>query len=473
MAILSGLLSLLSRKLSDVLQALFGWSIRGLFGRLPDRKETALLIALILSMLWPALVVGCFVPKVAAWLVAFVPLHEWLGQTFLRALWIVLAVLSPIAVGGIVSWVAPTRRQQGSLLRTILSGYPLTVGIFLSFLLTFFIVPALKVHALARRWEDEHVYVQVKENGYHEVLLRIAAACAKTQTAVRLLPVPGTMAAPVRVLTWFAKSAIAPILASDPKMLRGDGIEIYLYPTDVLLRGRPERVRRVRAEIVRELMAAPAYLTQDDQAQKLEAAINRTWEFIEEHRGMEELRGNVKNRIRLLAAELDRASVPFEDWVLLYNNVQRLDREVASDSVIKDAAPVVEQAVDGLAAVVAKPSMAALVKLTFDETRNLLLDEIALARDEARRQLTAVKRALAMFGAALVMALVGLSTLLLALVLFVDGRPLMPAILGGGFLVTALLFGLIGYALLRQRSRKESRPHPPAPLTLQGSPRPA
>src|SRR6185436_8120788 len=144
MAIISAILSLLSRKLGDLLQALFGWSIRGLFGRLPSKKETALSLALILSILWPVLVVGTVFPQVAAWMVAFIPLHEWLGDTVLRVVWIVLAVAAPILVGLITSWVAPSRKQR-SILRTIIAGYPLTLGMFISFLLTFFIVPTLKL----------------------------------------------------------------------------------------------------------------------------------------------------------------------------------------------------------------------------------------------------------------------------------------------------------------------------------------
>ena len=96
MALISAILSLLSRKLGDLLQALFGWSIRGLFGKLPSRKETALSVALILSVLWPLLVIGSFLPKAAAWMVAFIPLHEWLGKEVLRVMWIALAVIAPI-----------------------------------------------------------------------------------------------------------------------------------------------------------------------------------------------------------------------------------------------------------------------------------------------------------------------------------------------------------------------------------------
>ena len=53
MAIFSALLSLLSRKLGSVLQAVFGWAITGLFGRLTSGKQTALSAALVLSIAWP------------------------------------------------------------------------------------------------------------------------------------------------------------------------------------------------------------------------------------------------------------------------------------------------------------------------------------------------------------------------------------------------------------------------------------
>jgi len=60
MAILSALFSLLSKKISDLLEAVFGWSVTGLFGRLPSSKQTGVTVALILSLVWPLLIVGAF-----------------------------------------------------------------------------------------------------------------------------------------------------------------------------------------------------------------------------------------------------------------------------------------------------------------------------------------------------------------------------------------------------------------------------
>ena len=114
MAIFSALLSLLSRKLGQLLQAVFGWAITGLFGKLPSSKQTALSAALLLSIAWPLLVLGVPFPGLASWAVAFVPLHDFAPRWILRLVWLALALIVPVIVGSIVSWVSPHERKKGS-----------------------------------------------------------------------------------------------------------------------------------------------------------------------------------------------------------------------------------------------------------------------------------------------------------------------------------------------------------------------
>ncbi|HEY0880079.1 MAG TPA: hypothetical protein VGD87_01050, partial [Archangium sp.] len=73
MAILTALLSALSRKLGTLLQALMGWSVAALFGRLSSRHRLMVNVALILSVLWPLFVVGVVFPQAAAMVLAFIP----------------------------------------------------------------------------------------------------------------------------------------------------------------------------------------------------------------------------------------------------------------------------------------------------------------------------------------------------------------------------------------------------------------
>ncbi|HEY8075928.1 MAG TPA: hypothetical protein VIF62_17495, partial [Labilithrix sp.] len=110
MAILSALLSLISQKLGSLVQAIFGWSVSALFGRLSGKKQIAVTVALVLSIAWPVFVVGLALPGVAAWFLAFMPLHKWLGDVALRIIWGALALFSPLAVGALVHWAAPSKK---------------------------------------------------------------------------------------------------------------------------------------------------------------------------------------------------------------------------------------------------------------------------------------------------------------------------------------------------------------------------
>lgn len=453
MAVISALLSLLSRKLGDLLQALFGWSITGLFGRLPSKKQTALSLALILSIVWPLLVIGCFLPKAAAWMVAFVPLHHLLGERVLRGIWIALAVLSPIIVGLITSWVAPSSKQRGGLLRTVLTGYPLTLGLFLSFLMTFFIMPVIKLISMARRWEDEHVYVQVKEGAYCQVLHQLAAACNKAGIAVFDMPVPGIMRAPTRVLKWFAASGLDPIIASDPRMLRGKEIELYLYPADLMIRGTAERTRRVRAALVREMMQAPAYLTQEPKAQFIEDELTAIWEQLGRNELSPEVLSALPGRIRAIAKALDAANVPYDDWLILYTDLHRLEHEVHGESRLVDEkrSPAREEVAMTANDPTSDVSTLGLVKEAIDETRALLKTEIALTRSDVQRELAAVKRVAIAMGAAAVAAILGLSMLLMAMVTAIAPRPLTASITGIVLLVAAGVIAAVGYSSLPKK----------------------
>jgi hypothetical protein len=350
----------------------------------------------------------------------------------------------------IIAWVAPSRKQRGGVLRTALFGYPLTLGLFLSFLLTLFIVLVLKLMAMARRWEDEHVYLQPKEGSYRLVLAQLAVACEKAGISVRDEPVPGIMRVPLRVLKWFARSGLDSIIASEPRMLRGEGVELYLYPADLLIRGLTQRSRHVRAAMVREMMQAPAYLTQDPKAQHIEDELTRTWELIARHRSLEEVRDTVQAHTVAIAKKLNKADVPYEDWMLLFTNLNLLERamhakpDLADDRALSVGKEVVMNEADPLP----EFSTGALLQQAIEEARALLKAEIGLARDEALREISAVKRGAIAIAAAVMAGLLGLSTMLLATVLAIGPRPLPAIIMGAGLLVAAGVAGLIGYHLI-------------------------
>ena len=62
MAILAGVIGILSRFAGQLLNLTLGWATILLFGKVPQRKQIVLLVMVFGSLVWVALVIGVLVP---------------------------------------------------------------------------------------------------------------------------------------------------------------------------------------------------------------------------------------------------------------------------------------------------------------------------------------------------------------------------------------------------------------------------
>lgn len=215
--------------------------------------------ALLLSILWPLFVLGVFVPGAAAWVVAFIPLHEWLGNLTLRIVWIVLAVIVPPLVGLMTRAVAGSRERKG-FWRAIIGGYPLALGFFVAFVITVVTVPMVKIASAMRGFAEEHVYLQPKPEGYKKVVHELAAACVLAGGEPEVVEVPTRMSLATKVIQTLSRGVVSSIVSENPQMVRSGGdLELYLYPGDLLVRGKPKIAARVRARLTETEIARWAW----------------------------------------------------------------------------------------------------------------------------------------------------------------------------------------------------------------------
>ncbi|HEY4014926.1 MAG TPA: phage holin family protein [Polyangiaceae bacterium] len=455
MAIVTALFSYLSRQLASILRALFGWSITGLFGRQPAAKQTALSVVLGLAIAWPILLVGVFWPGVASWALAFVPLHHWLGPWETRVLWIVLAAFVPAGVGAIARWVAKDGAAKGGPFRTIIQGYPLTLGLVLAFLVTLIVVPTLKLAAIVRGWADEHVYLQIRKDAYEQVLATLRDACDAAGVRVDEKPVPWPTRLPTKIVQWFSRGAIEPIVASDPRMLRGQELEIYLYPGDLLLRGQKTSAAALRAALLRQPLSLYAYLSEDARGQRVEDELRRMWQVAEEHRGRAPAGVFARERVTEIARELDALHLPFEQWLLLYTNLHLLERALAGGPRLVDAPAqtdgTTEAPMPQAESTHQDESATTLIGAALKESRDLIKSEVALARTEALQEFARLKTAGMALGAAAALGIVGITLLLVAAALACGLGWLAPLVFGIVTVVLAAGVALFG----RQAAPKE------------------
>src|SRR5690349_12827215 len=151
MAILQALLTLLGRSAGKILNAVFGWAVRALFGQTSSREQSFLSAIVAAAVAWPLLLVGIAAPKVAALLIAFVPIPHWVPAWIVRVVWLALAVLVPFGVGIALAAKGPPQVRRESLVKRVLRGIPVTIGMATAFIIMFVSVPVMRFAALVRR----------------------------------------------------------------------------------------------------------------------------------------------------------------------------------------------------------------------------------------------------------------------------------------------------------------------------------
>ena len=345
MAIVTFLFSFLARKAGDLIQAVFGWSVNALFGRLPRRAQIMVTGALLLSLAWPFFVVGVFVPKLAAWALAFLPLDDVIGESALRAIWITLAVTSPLLVGLLV-WLAAPKRT-GSAPRAMISGYLTALGFFIASVIVLITIPILKIASIARRWSDEHVYVQPHDQRYEQVVHALAEACARAGITPRIEDAPQHMVLATSVMRTFARGAVAPFVGEKLRRVAGDGVELYLYPSDLLLRGDKNKVARIRAMLTRTRIDHHAYLVGDAEAQRIQAELSRLDDNLDRDDGPAADHQIVLG-LKVTYAQLMAADMPFADWAIIDGLARKLERRLVGARVVQPDDLPIDQVGDQL-----------------------------------------------------------------------------------------------------------------------------
>lgn len=467
-AILSALLSLVMKKLGDVAQAVFGWSITALFGKLGSKKQVLLSVALILSLCWPLFVVGTVLPNTAAWVLAFLPLEKWVGKTTLRIVWVALAVLAPVVVGLLARAVAPRQKIRGSILRSAVGGYPLALGFFCSFVITVITVPLVKIGSLVRGFSESHVYVQPKEGRYGAVVHAAAEACARAGLVPTIEPIPTSMALATKVMKWFAGGTLHAIVADDPRRVVAGGVEVYVYPADFLIRGKEKKAAHVRAMLTQTLLDRDAYLVESPASQRLQDELGEMWEFLVGRSDIDLSSKTTAERLRRLYVQMNREDLPYEDWLTLERIVRRLERRLAGGPTFLDDTETGLEALEKHAAArtrtvmkeetaIEDRSTAELVRDAVREASEVLRLEVELAKKEAETEVRHLAKTVVAFGIAALSLTAVLSLLGVSVVLAFGGSPVHALLVAAAFLGIGAIAVAVAYSQIPKNPLARTR----------------
>jgi hypothetical protein len=269
------ILGILGRALGRVLTSSLGWASSLLYGRVPKNHQAFVEAIFGASVLWAALLVLAIVPAVFGFVLTTTPFAANAGLSLLRTLIIDGLLVLPLVVG-ILSVLVPSaeNRPQGlAIVAAILRGIPLTV--LLAAMAVFLPLAGLarRIGSLRRGWADIHIPIVVKSSGYAALVGDVDAALRRRDLALDPHDAPFVLEIPGRVLALIAGREVGDVVPDRMVELRGKDLEVGVYPSDIVVSGKPRERLLARAAIMTSLVQAPAHFTISAESQKVEDRI--------------------------------------------------------------------------------------------------------------------------------------------------------------------------------------------------------
>jgi hypothetical protein len=317
MVLVQALLVVLRRSLGKIFEAVFGWAVYALFGQVARKDRTLLSAAIGAAAAWPLLVLGVFLPRAAAAILAFLPIPKGVPAEIVRFAWILLAIAVPMLVG-----LAFGRRGKTKISRQrrMLLGLPITVGLAAAFLILCVATPVAKVAALVRGRKQEHVVLIVPPGRYGSVAADLEETLARGGMPVRPGEAPWHLRAMARLVRRMGGASLAAYIPERIAVLIGEDIEATLYPGGVSLAGGERTAARAHSLIVERAARTEALQTTDPDAQAIERRIKALWRDLDP--GQREK--NRRPELDELFVRIADVDVDYEDWESIYRQALQL-----------------------------------------------------------------------------------------------------------------------------------------------------
>lgn len=327
MVFLQAILTAILRSAGRILNTAFGWATVMLFGKVPEHRQTQLSIMGLGSMVWLVVALGVAFPRFGAFLLAFVPLPEWVDDFWVRMIMLALTLLVPIGVGVLALYVVDKEQRPKGLARkakAVLRGYPYTVGLALTLVLMIVVAPVVKVRDLLRRWDSAHVAMVVEPKDYLDVVGDVQRVLRAGGFETHRERANWMLRAPTKVFTFFAGGAFENLVADRLTVLKSPKVEVLLHPSDLVIRGKERDVTRARALITENLTFTKAYQTWSKDANQIEDRLVAIWQTVKAEGDARP--GPSLEELRSIERDLKTLELSFDEWEVLYREKMIVER---------------------------------------------------------------------------------------------------------------------------------------------------
>ncbi|HEX4440910.1 MAG TPA: phage holin family protein [Thermoanaerobaculia bacterium] len=459
MGILQGLIAWLRKSAGKIVQAIFGWAVRALFGT-PEESEKPMLSAVVAgAAAWPLLLIGIPFPKIAAFVIAFVPIPKWVASGWIRAIWIVLAAAVPVAVGIALASRGAERQRRGAW-STALHGFPVTAALSMAFLTAFLTSPIRRIVAAAKRREDVTIPLLLGRDQYAAAAETIRSTLEEHELPARRAKPPWLLTAPSRVLRALGGSMLRDRIPRELCFYRGESIDVVVNPNGVTLQAEKETAARAHALICEMATLGPGLQTVDSDAQRIERSLKDVCQVFMRDPASHTGSAVLLERLDEIGQELEHTHLPYDDWQVLYREILQMARAIRGrpqilgterrDPMEEERKPR-EAWPPRPARGITSMSTPQLVAGLTTQMRELARKEVELAKAELRVDLKAEAKSVTWFAAAAITGLCFVNMLFVAAALLVArwlDPPIAALAVAGLLLVLGVIFGLAGKASL-------------------------
>lgn len=329
MFVLQTMLSAVFRAAGKILNTAFGWATVMLFGKVPRKRQILLSIMAFGAVLWIVVALGVLVPRVATFLLAFVTIPSWVETGWIRLLMLSLTLLLPFGVGVLAIYLEePERRPKDprAIIRRVLKGWPFTVGLAFTLLFMLIAAPILKIRDWLRGWDAAHVPMMVQSKDYPDVVADLQRVLREAGIECVQRRASWLLRLPIEVFTFFARASVEHLVTPKLTVLKCSLVEVLLYPSDLVIRGKELDVARVRSLLAEHLTFTKAYQTWTKEANRLEDRLVAIWKHIKNsddcHDCLDEL--------RTIEHDTNDAKLVFEEWEVLFRGRMIVERTLLS-----------------------------------------------------------------------------------------------------------------------------------------------
>ena len=326
MAILQALISYLSKSAGKALNAIFGWAVIALFGQTSPKEQTLLSAVVAAAAAWPILLLGTIVPKIALLVIAFVPLAKSVPSTWLRLVWIALALLVPIVVGIVVAARGSQENLPEPKWKKLLRGFPITLALAAAFLMMLVVAPILRIITVIQRREVVRMPALMHRSKTADTMAALAEVLATHGLPLQPAQAPWYLTAPSKIMLKIGGAAFASMANEHVQYRASPELALMVLANETVLRGKPVPVGRARALAAEVYGPRPVIQTFNADARVLEQHVKRVWSIYLEQPRHHARSVVLDRRLHELSAELSEKTLPWEEWQIIYRLLLQLDR---------------------------------------------------------------------------------------------------------------------------------------------------